>query len=67
MNDRGIGPALEIARTNWLYERARFEEAKAAAYERIVEGHAAGVSEVTLGKLFDLDRGTIRKIVGKAR
>lgn len=67
VNERGIGAALEVARTNWLYERARFEEAKAAAYERIVEGYMAGVSEVTLAKLFGLDRGTIRKIVGKTR
>lgn len=62
-----LGTTLEEARRTWLLERARYEDVKAATYKTIIEAHRAGVSEVMLSTLFELDRGTVRKILGKTR
>lgn len=62
-----LGTTLEEARRTWLLERARYEDVKATTYKTIIEANRAGVSEVMLSTLFELDRGTVRKILGKTR
>ena len=62
-----LGTVLEEARRTWLLERARFEDVKTSTYKTIIQANQAGVSEVMLSTLFELDRGTVRKILGKTR
>lgn len=62
-----LGKTIDEARKTWLSERARFDDVKQATYKLIIQANEAGVSEQMLATLFEIDRGTVRKILGKER
>ena len=63
----GLGKTLAAAGEAFTVERRRYEEARDTAYKMIRYGYEQGLSEVILARLFGLDRGTIRKVIGKPR